>query len=53
MNSGGLLSELERYKASDFISIFQKFKLAFNLLVSNIFADTNTFLILEMHVQFR
>ena len=26
---------LEEYKATDFISIFQKFKLAFNLLVSH------------------
>ena len=31
---GSMMKLMEDYKATEFISIFQKFKLAFNLLVS-------------------
>ena len=36
VGSNGPVRMLEDYKATDFISIFQKFKLAFNLLVSQL-----------------
>ena len=36
VETDGPVRMLEDYKATDFISIFQKFKLAFNLLVSHI-----------------
>ena len=36
VGSDGPVRMLEDYKATDFISMFQKFKLAFNLLVSQL-----------------
>ena len=35
-NYDNALSENDQYKATDFVSVFQKFKLAFNLLVRGI-----------------
>ena len=44
-----MMKLVEDYKATEFISIFQKFKLAFNLLVGVYITSTNIILVNHLH----
>ena len=46
---GSMMKLVEDYKATEFISIFQKFKLAFNLLVGVYITSTNIILVNHLH----